>query len=103
MCSCARRRETSARGLRGPRRNAGYQCVVFAAEHANPLKVEAMKRLGADVRLVGADFDAAKDAARAYARETGARFVEDGAEPSIAVGAGTIGLELARKRPASTR
>ena len=72
----------------------GYSCVVFAAERANPVKVEAMKRLGADVRLVGVDFDAAKSAARAYAREVGARFVEDGAEPAIAVGAGTIGLEL---------
>jgi threonine dehydratase len=86
-------------GLARAATKRGYPCVVFAAEHANPLKVVAMKRFGADVRLVGADFDAAKDAARAYARETGARFVEDGAEPSIAAGAGTIGLELAAQAP----
>jgi threonine dehydratase len=72
----------------------GHRCVVFAATSANPVKVEAMRRFGAEVRLVGADFDAAKEAAREYAVETGARFVEDGAEPVIAEGAGTLGLEL---------
>ena len=70
-------------GLARAATKRGYPCVVFAAANANPLKVVAMKRLGADVRLVGADFDAAKDAARAYAREAGARFVEDGAEPAM--------------------
>lgn len=78
----------------------GHTCIVFAAENANPLKVEAMRRLGAEVRLVGADFDEAKDAARAHARDNGLRFVEDGAEPAIAEGAGTIGLEIAAAAPA---
>ena len=77
----------------------GHRCIVFAAETANALKVEAMRSLGAEVILTGEDFDASKDAARAYAREIHARFVEDGAEPSIAEGAGTIGLELARAVP----
>jgi threonine dehydratase len=73
----------------------GHACVVFAAENANPVKIEAMRRFGADVRLVGSDFDAAKEAAGAYASKHGLRFVEDGSEASIAEGAGTIGLELA--------
>jgi threonine dehydratase len=72
----------------------GQQCVVFAAENANPMKVEAMRGFGADVRLVGSDFDAAKGAAVAYAAERGLRYVEDGSVASIAEGAGTIGLEL---------
>ena len=41
----------------------------------------------------GEDFDAAKEAALAYAGETGAAFVEDGREPEITEGAGTIALE----------
>jgi len=73
----------------------GHACVVFAAENANPVKVEAMRRFGADVKLVGSDFDAAKEAAGTYASKHGLRFVEDGSEASIAEGAGTIGLELA--------
>jgi threonine dehydratase len=72
----------------------GHACTIFAAVHANPVKVEAMRRLGASVHLVGADFDAAKEAARQHAAETGQRWVEDGAEPAIADGAGTLALEL---------
>lgn len=77
----------------------GAECVVFAACSANPLKVEAMRRLGATVRLEGRDFDAAKAAARIFAADAGARFVEDGREPAIAEGAGTIGLEIAARAP----
>jgi threonine dehydratase len=87
-------------GLARAAAKRGCPCVVFAAKRASPVKVDAIARLGAEVRLVGADFDAAKIAARAYARETGARFVEDGAEPAIAAGAGTIGVELAEQAPA---
>lgn len=81
-------------GLALAGRKHGLSVTVFAALNASPLKVEAMRRLGADVRLVGADFDAAKVAGLAHARTQGALFVEDGAEPAIAEGAGTIALEL---------
>jgi threonine dehydratase len=73
----------------------GRTVTVFAAHTANPLKLERMRRLGAEVRLAGDDFDAAKGAARRYAEQTGARFVEDGAEPAIAEGAGSLAVELA--------
>jgi len=81
-------------GLARAAARRGHACTVFAAETANPAKLEAMRALGADVRLAGADFDAAKAAARRYAQEQGLRFVEDGAEPAIAQGAGTIAVEL---------
>ena len=75
-------------------RSRGIPCTVFAAEQANPLKVDRMRSFGADVRLGGKDFDSAKDAARRHAEKIGGRFVEDGAEPAIAEGAGTIAAEL---------
>jgi len=53
-----------------------------------------MRALGAAVRQVGEDFDAAKERGREWARETGVPFVEDGLEPWITEGAGTIGAEL---------
>ncbi|MGO4701975.1 threonine ammonia-lyase [Dyella sp. 2RAB6] len=81
-------------GLARAATRRGHACTVFAAEAANPAKLDAMRALGADVRLAGADFDAAKAAARRYAEEMKLRFVEDGAEPAIAQGAGTIALEL---------
>jgi threonine dehydratase len=58
--------------------------------------VARMRALSADVRLAGADFDAAKEQARCYAAQHGLRFIEDGRAPAIAEGAGTIGLELCR-------
>jgi threonine dehydratase len=78
---------------------AGHRVIVFAAETASPLKIEAMRRLGAEVVLHGSDLDAAKAEAWAFAADKGFRFVEDGAEPAIAEGAGTIALEITDALP----
>ena len=53
-----------------------------------------MRRFGAAVRIEGEDFDDAKEAARAFAETSGGVFVEDGAIPEIAEGAGTIAVEM---------
>lgn len=75
-------------------RTHGVPVVVFASPNANPLKIERMRALGADVRLEGEDFDSAKIAARAFAERSGARFVEDSRDVEPTIGAGTIGREL---------
>lgn len=77
-------------------RAQGRPLVVYAAANASPLKVERMRAFGAEVRLEGSDFDAAKDAARRCAEATGAWMVEDGLEPEISEGAGSIAVELLR-------
>jgi threonine dehydratase len=76
-------------------RKRGMALTVFASVNANPLKLERMRALGANVILEGEDFDAAKLAAIRHAEQTGSRMVMDGLEPRISEGAGTIGLELA--------
>jgi threonine dehydratase len=81
-------------------RKRGLALTVFAAENANPLKLQRMREFGATVHLAGGDFDAAKTAARAHANATRARFVEDGREIEIAEGAGTLAVELLRDSPA---
>jgi threonine dehydratase len=81
-------------GLARAARRRARPVTVFAAERANPLKIAAMRRLGAEVILRGADFDAAKEEARRHAERSDAFYVEDGALPEIAEGAGTIALEL---------
>jgi threonine dehydratase len=45
-------------------REKGIKSIVHASVNANLLKVERMRDLGAEVRLEGQDFDAAKLAAR---------------------------------------
>ncbi|MFI4957757.1 MAG: pyridoxal-phosphate dependent enzyme, partial [Lysobacterales bacterium] len=54
-------------GLARAAAKRGHPCAVFAAENANRVKIDAMRRFGADVHLAGADFDAAKAAARHHA------------------------------------
>jgi len=82
-------------GLAHAARRRGRTLTIFASVNANPLKVDRMRALGGDVRLVGQDFDAAKAAGKAYARDAGARYVEDGRDVAISEGAGSIGVELA--------
>lgn len=73
---------------------AGVRSIVFASRAANRGKLARMRALGADVHEIGDDFDAAVDAARAYAAETGALLLVDGEDARIAQGAGTMALEL---------
>ena len=72
----------------------GLPIVIYASVNANPLKVARMKALGAEVRLEGDDFDAAKDAAKRYAASIKGWMVEDGFDPAISEGHGTIAMEL---------
>jgi threonine dehydratase len=81
-------------GLAWAARARGVALDVYAAETANPLKVARMRDLGATVQLAGRDFDDAKAHARRHAEREGAFFVEDGREPAIAEGAGSIAVEM---------
>jgi threonine dehydratase len=83
-------------GMAWSARKRGFPITVFSATTANPLKVERMRALGAEVRQVGRDFDEAHQAATEFARSHGARLIEDGRDVEIAEGAGTIGMELSR-------
>lgn len=85
-------------GLAYAARSRGVALTVFAAATANPRKVARMRSLGATVVQRGRDFDAAKEQARAFGREHGVHYVEDGRERAIAEGAGTIAVELCRWR-----
>jgi threonine dehydratase len=81
---------------------AGLTVKVVAATTANPLKLDAMRKFGAEVVLHGHDFDAAKLHAAELSQRGGGYFLEDGRDPAIAEGAGTIAVELlqAKERPA---
>jgi len=83
-------------GMAYAARKRDVPLTIFTSAAANPLKIERMRALAPDIRLVEGDVDDAYEAARAFAAETGARLVEDGREPHIAEGAGTIAMELLR-------
>ncbi|HEY7527312.1 MAG TPA: pyridoxal-phosphate dependent enzyme [Candidatus Limnocylindria bacterium] len=75
-------------------RAAGVAVTVFASQRASVAKLDAMRRLGAEVRLAGDDFDAARAAAADDAAQRGWRLLVDGEDPWIAIGAGTMAVEL---------
>ena len=75
----------------------GLPITIYASVHANALKVERMKALGARVIQQGVDFDAAKDAAKAYAKSISGWMVEDGLESEISEGHGSMAVELLQR------
>jgi threonine dehydratase len=72
----------------------GLNAVVYAPEGATRAKVTLIERLGAEARLVGSDFDEAKNEARRHADERGLPFFEDGAEMAQYEGYGSIADEI---------
>jgi threonine dehydratase len=72
----------------------GLRALVYAPEGATRAKLALVEKLDAQVRLVGADFDEAKDAARRHAATERLPFFEDGAELAQYEGYGTIADEV---------
>jgi threonine dehydratase len=81
-------------GLAYAARAHGVPAVVFADEHANPVKLDRIRSFGATVVCEGRDFDEARAAAATYARAHAAELVVDGQDPRIAAGAATLALEV---------
>ena len=77
----------------------GVHATICAPEQANPVKVEAMRDLGAEVLLVGRDFDEARERCEAIAAQHGYRYIHSGNEPDLIAGVGTHTLELLEDLP----
>lgn len=74
--------------------------IIYApAENVNQAKLEAMRDLGAEVRLHGRDFDEARLETERVANAEGFRYVHSGDEPHLISGVGTIGLEIFEDLP----
>jgi threonine dehydratase len=80
-------------------REFGVRAVIYAPEGANPGKVAAMKRLGAEVVLTGRDFDESRIAAEQRSIDDGLRFIHSANEPDLIAGVGTYALELIESVP----
>lgn len=72
----------------------GARVIVFASDHAVPAKVEAMRDLGAEVRLVDGGYALAEQTAQQYARRTERTWVSPYNDAQVIAGQATIGLEL---------
>ncbi|NOY54889.1 MAG: threonine ammonia-lyase [Actinobacteria bacterium] len=88
-----------AQGVALAAQMAGIPATIFMPRSAAIPKVEATRSYGADVRLGGEDIQAAVEAARRFADETGARFIHPFDDPGIIAGQGTLGLEIIEQLP----
>jgi threonine dehydratase len=77
----------------------GVKALICSPEGANPVKVEAMRDLGAEVVLVGHDFDDAREHCEQLAAKHGYRYIHSGNEPDLIAGVATHTLELLEERP----
>ena len=80
-------------------RQFGVTARICAPESANPVKVAAMRGLGAEVILSGADYDAAREHCEELTRRHGYRYVHSGNEPLLIAGVGTLYLEMLEEQP----
>lgn len=77
----------------------GVTARICVPEAANPVKLAAMRALGAELIVHGRDFDAAREHCESLAAEYGYRYVHSGNEPLLIAGVGTETLELIEERP----
>ena len=77
----------------------GVRALIVLPEEANPLKVAAMRALGAEVVFHGANFDEAKDHCERLAKEEGYRYAHPSNEPLLIAGVATQTLEVIEDLP----
>lgn len=80
-------------------RQAGTAALVFVPEAADAGKIAAVRRLGGEVRVHGADPVEAEVFARGYAAGEGMAYVSPYNDADVVAGQGTLGLELLRQLP----
>lgn len=73
----------------------GAKGIVFVPEGASETKIEAIRCLGAEVRIYGRDGVGTEVYARQYADEYKLSYVSPYNDPDVIAGQGTIGIEIA--------
>ena len=80
-------------------RDFGVKAFIALPEQANPLKVAAMRALGAELIFHGANYDEARAHAERISKEEGYRFVHPSNEPLLISGVATQTLEVIEDLP----
>jgi threonine dehydratase len=77
----------------------GVKAIVGVPNGANPLKVDAMQSLGAEVLFLGRDFDEAREAVEDLAEERNLRYIHSANEKLLVAGVATHTLEILEEQP----
>jgi threonine dehydratase len=87
------------RGLAHAAKAAGVRCVVCMSRLVPGNKVEGIRRLGAEIRIVGRSQDDAQREVERLVAEEGLTMLPPFDHPDIIAGQGTLGLELMEDCP----
>lgn len=77
----------------------GVKTIICVPEKANPVKVDAIRRSGAEIVEHGRDYDEAREHCEKLAEQQGYRYVHSGNEPHLIAGVGTATLEIFEDQP----
>jgi threonine dehydratase len=77
----------------------GVRAIICVPERANPVKVESMQDLGAEIIVRGRDYDEAREYCEQLAADEGYRYVHSGNEPLLIAGVATGTLEILEEQP----
>ena len=75
------------------------RAVICVPAQANPVKVESMRALGAEVISYGRDFDEAREHCEKQAADHRYRYIHSGNEPALIAGVATDTLEILEAQP----
>ncbi|MGI9330765.1 MAG: threonine ammonia-lyase, biosynthetic [Gammaproteobacteria bacterium] len=96
ICSSA---GNHAQGMALAARELGVRAVVVMPEIAAAIKIDAVRALGAEVILHGADYDAAYAHASELAVSSSFTFIHPFDDADVIAGQGTIGMEIFQQHP----
>ncbi len=88
-----------AQGVAVAARKLGLKATIVMPRTTPSIKVNAVRRLGAEVKLLGDSYDEAQGIARQQAGEIGATFIHPFDDPDVIAGQGTIALEVLSQCP----
>jgi threonine dehydratase len=80
-------------------RTVGVPVMVFASQYAVPAKLEAMRKLGAELRLFAGGYGEAEKAGLRYAAESGSTWVSPYNDGQVIAGQGTLVSETIEEMP----
>ena len=89
-----------AQGVALSARRLGIKALIVMPKTTPPIKVEAVKSLGARAVLHGDSYDEAYEHATALAESRGFTFIHPFDDPDVIAGQGTIGMEMLHQHAA---
>ncbi len=86
-----------AQGVALSARELGVKATIFMPRTTPEIKVRAVEAFGADIELVGDDYDAACEQAIAFSEQSGAYFIHPFNNLEVIAGQGTLGVEITQQ------